>query len=150
VDSAGLQEGTRVRTEVLGPDFVQEANARLTDFKRIFGNFATEYSWGGAWAREGLDRRSRSLVTLGALVALRCESEIGTHVRAGLRNGLTAAEIAEALLQAAVYAGVPAGIIAFDVADKVLASLGEPATDAEGRPTDDTASLAERRGSRPT
>jgi alkylhydroperoxidase/carboxymuconolactone decarboxylase family protein YurZ len=84
----------------------------------------TRYAWGGVWSRPGLDRRTRSAITLAALVSLRAESELGLHVRAALRNGLTADEIREVVLHTAVYAGVPAANAAFAVAQRVLGEEG--------------------------
>jgi AhpD family alkylhydroperoxidase len=90
-------------------------------FTDDFQNLITRYAWGEVWARPGLDRRTRSCVTLAVLAALRCEAELAMHVRAALRNGLTAEEIKEVLLQIAIYAGVPAANTAFAVAQRVLA-----------------------------
>jgi 4-carboxymuconolactone decarboxylase len=84
----------------------------------------TRYAWGGVWARPGLDRRTRSCITLATLTALHCRDEIALHVRAALRNGLTADEISEVLLHTAVYAGVPAANEAFRIAQDVLAEEG--------------------------
>jgi alkylhydroperoxidase/carboxymuconolactone decarboxylase family protein YurZ len=98
--------GTRVRREVLGDDHVDRAQAATTPFTAPFQELVTRYAWGEVWARPGLDRRTRSCVTLGMLVAL--------------RNGLSAAEVQEVLLHAAVYAGVPAANAAFKTAQRVL------------------------------
>ncbi len=116
--------GFRVRRDVLGDAHVDRAIARTTDFDRDFQDFITRYAWGDVWARPGLDRRTRSAVTLAALVSLRAENEIAMHVRAALRNGLTPAEIAEILLHVAVYAGVPAANSAFAIARQVLEEEG--------------------------
>jgi 4-carboxymuconolactone decarboxylase len=118
--------GTTVRREVLGDAHVDRAQAATTPFTAPFQELVTRYAWGEVWARPGLDRRTRSCVTLGMLVALRSEEELAMHVRAALRNGLSAAEIQEVLLHAAVYAGVPAANGAFAVAQRVLAE--DPAT----------------------
>ena len=91
------------------------------DFNRPLQELITEYAWGAVWSRPGLDRRTRSAITLTALVCLRAENELGMHVRAALRNGLTADEIGEVLLHSAIYAGVPAANAAFAVARRVLA-----------------------------
>jgi 4-carboxymuconolactone decarboxylase len=112
--------GTRVRREVLGDDHVDRAQAATTPFTAPFQELITRYAWGEVWSRPGLDRRTRSCVTLGMLVALRAEEELAMHVRAALRNGLSAAEIQEVLLHAAVYAGVPAANAAFKTAQRVL------------------------------
>jgi 4-carboxymuconolactone decarboxylase len=112
--------GTAVRREVLGDAHVDRARAATTPFTAPFQELITCYAWGEVWARPGLDRRTRSCVTLGMLVALRSEDELAMHVRAALRNGLTAGEIQEVLLHAAVYAGVPAANRAFAIAQRVL------------------------------
>ena len=112
--------GERTRREVLGDEHVDRAEARATDFSRPFQEFITRYAWGEVWNRPGLDRRSRSMITLAALTAVRAEGELELHVRAALRNGLTPEEISEVLLHTAVYAGVPAANAAFAVAQRVL------------------------------
>ena len=114
------EEGMRVRREVLGDDHVDEAVARTTDFTRDFQDLITRYAWGEIWARPGLDRRARSCIALTALVALGRDDELAMHVRAALRNGLTADEIKEVLLQTAIYCGVPAANAAFAIAQRVL------------------------------
>jgi 4-carboxymuconolactone decarboxylase len=105
---------------VLGDEHVDRAQAAATDFTAPFQDFITRYAWGEVWSRPGLDRRSRSMITLAALTAVRAEGELELHVRAARRNGLTAEEIAEVLLHTAVYAGVPAANAAFAVARRVL------------------------------
>ncbi|QYC43238.1 3-oxoadipate enol-lactonase 2 [Nonomuraea coxensis DSM 45129] len=112
--------GMRVRREVLGDAHVDRAVARTTPFTRDFQDFITRYAWGEIWTRPGLDRRTRSCVTLTALVAHGHLEELAMHVRAALRNGLTPDEIGEVLLQSAVYCGVPAANAAFAVAQRVL------------------------------
>jgi 4-carboxymuconolactone decarboxylase len=112
--------GMTVRREVLGDAHVDRAQAATTPFTAPFQDLITRYAWGEVWARPGLDRRTRSCVTLGMLVALRSEEELAMHVRAALRNGVTATEVQEVLLHAAVYAGVPAANAAFAVAQRVL------------------------------
>ena len=110
----------RVRREVLGDEHVDRATARTTDFTREFQELITRYAWGEIWSRPGLDRRTRSCITLTALVALGRDEELAMHVRAALRNGLSPDEIKEVLLQAAIYCGVPAANSAFAVAQRVL------------------------------
>lgn len=112
--------GKRVRREVLGDAHVDAAEARTSDFARPFQEYLTGAAWADVWGRPGLDRRTRSAITLALLVALRAEGEIPMHVRAALRHGLTREEIAEVLLQAAVYAGLPAANAAFRLVDEVL------------------------------
>jgi 4-carboxymuconolactone decarboxylase len=110
-----------VRREVLGDAHVDRAVARTDEFTADFQDFITRYAWGEIWTRDGLDRRTRSCVTLAVLATLRCEEELAMHVRAALRNGLRPEEIKEVLLQVAVYAGVPAANTAFAIAQRTLA-----------------------------
>ena len=114
------ERGMRVRREVLGDAHVDAAIARTTDFTADFQELITTQAWGGIWSRPGLDRRTRSAVTLTALVALGHHAELKMHVRAALRNGLTRDEIKEILLQTSVYCGVPAANSAFAIAQAVL------------------------------
>jgi 4-carboxymuconolactone decarboxylase len=113
-------DGMEVRREVLGKDHVDRATESATDFTRDFQQLITEYAWGTIWTRPGLDRRSRSLITLTALVARGHHEELALHVRAALTNGLTVDEIKETLLQTAIYCGVPAANTAFRIAQDVL------------------------------
>lgn len=110
----------RVRREVLGDDHVDRAAAGTTEFTREFQELITRYAWGDIWGRPGLDRRTRSCITLAMLVALGREHELAMHVRAALRNGVTRDELKEVLLQCAVYCGVPAANGAFAIAQRVL------------------------------
>ena len=112
--------GMTVRREVLGDDHVDRAAERTTEFTAPFQDFITRYAWGSVWTRDGLDRRTRSCITLAVLTALGRENEIAMHVRAAVRNGLSAEEIGEVLLHTAVYAGVPAANAAFAIAQRVL------------------------------
>ncbi|MGZ4291818.1 MAG: 4-carboxymuconolactone decarboxylase [Gaiellaceae bacterium] len=114
-------EGMRVRREVLGDEHVDRAIENTTEFTRDFQELITRYAWGEVWARPGLDRRTRSCITLTALTALNHHEELAMHVRAALRNGVTPDEIKEVLLQAAIYCGVPAANRAFAIAQAVLA-----------------------------
>jgi 4-carboxymuconolactone decarboxylase len=118
------QEGMRVRREVLGDEHVDRAVAMTTSFTEPFQDFITRYAWGEIWSRPGLTRAERSMVTLTVLTALGREHELAMHVRAALRNGLTAEQIAEVLLQTGVYAGVPAANRAFAIAQDVLREAG--------------------------
>jgi 4-carboxymuconolactone decarboxylase len=113
--------GMKVRREVLGDAHVDRAQDRTTEFTADFQDLITRYAWGEIWTRPGLDRRTRSCVTLTALVAHGHLEELAMHVRAALRNGLTRDEIKEVLLQTAIYCGVPAANSAFAVAQRVLA-----------------------------
>ncbi|HEY7226280.1 MAG TPA: 4-carboxymuconolactone decarboxylase [Micromonosporaceae bacterium] len=109
-----------VRREVLGDAHVDRAIARTDSFTADFQSFITRYAWGEIWTRDGLDRRTRSCITLAILASLRYDEELAMHVRAALRNGVTADEIKEVLLQVAVYAGVPAANSAFAIAQRTL------------------------------
>jgi 4-carboxymuconolactone decarboxylase len=118
------ERGMEVRREVLGDEHVDAAAARTTDFTADFQDLITRYAWGEIWTRPGLDRRTRSCMTLIALVALNRMDELGMHVRAARRNGLTKEEIKEVLLHSAIYCGVPAANAAFAVAQQVLDEEG--------------------------
>jgi 4-carboxymuconolactone decarboxylase len=117
-------DGLRVRREVLGDGHVDRALARATPFSARFQEFITRAAWGDVWARPGLERRDRSLVTLAALVAMRAEGELAMHVRAAVRNGRTPDELGEAILHTALYAGLPAANAAFRIAEQVLVDDG--------------------------
>ena len=115
----------QVRKEVLGSEYVEQAQARTTDFDADFQRFITEMAWGSVWARPDLDRRTRSLITIAILAALGRE-ELAVHLRASQNIGVDPHEIAETLLHVAVYAGVPAANTAFSLA-KRLFEQGESA-----------------------
>jgi len=115
-----VNDGERIRREVLGDDHVDRAQSQANDFTRDFQDLIQRYAWGEIWARPGLDRRMRSAITLTALTALGHWDELAMHVRAAKRNGLTDDEIKETLLQCAVYCGVPAANHAFKIANDVL------------------------------
>jgi 4-carboxymuconolactone decarboxylase len=114
------ERGMKLRREVLGDEHVDAAAARTTDFTADFQDLITRYAWGEIWARPGLDRRTRSCMTLIALVALNRMDELAMHVRGARRNGLTPDEIKEVLLHSAIYCGVPAAHAAFRVAQQAL------------------------------
>ena len=114
------ERGMKIRREVLGDEHVDRAIERTTEHTADFQDFITRYAWGEVWARPGLDRRTRSCITLTALVALGRFDELELHIRAARRNGLTPEEIKEVLLQCAVYCGVPAANSAFAVFQRVL------------------------------
>jgi 4-carboxymuconolactone decarboxylase len=124
-ESEAHAAGMVVRREVLSDAHVDAAEARKTGFTESFQDLITRYAWGEIWARPGLDRRTRSAVTLTALIAQGHWEELGMHVRAAVRNGLTPDEIQEVLLQSAIYCGVPAANHAFAIAQQALASLDE-------------------------
>ena len=123
------EQGMKVRREVLGDEHVDRAIERTTPFTADFQNLITRYAWGEIWARPGLDRRTRSCITLAILVALGREEELAMHVRAALRVGLTPEEIKEVLLHSAIYCGVPAANGAFAVAQRVLDEVGQSSSD---------------------
>ncbi|MFK3984687.1 4-carboxymuconolactone decarboxylase [Micromonospora sp. NPDC050397] len=114
------QAGMTVRREVLGDAHVDRAIAGTDGFTADFQDLITRYAWGEIWTRPGLDRRTRSCVTLAVLATQHHDEELAMHVRAALRNGLTREEILEVLLQVGVYAGVPAANRAFKVAQRTL------------------------------
>ena len=114
-------DGMAVRREVLGDEHVDRATDRITDLDRDFQTMITEYAWGTVWTRAGLDRRTRSLITITALVARGHHEELAMHLRAARRNGVTVEENRETLLQSAIYCGVPDANTAFRIAREVLA-----------------------------
>ena len=117
--------GMKVRREVLGDEYVDAAVEKTTPFTADFQDFITRYAWGEVWTRPGLDRKTRSVITLTALMAHGHYEELGTHVEGALRNGLTEDEVKEVFLQGAIYCGVPAANAAFAVARRVLAGHRE-------------------------
>jgi 4-carboxymuconolactone decarboxylase len=119
-DDERAGQGMGVRRAVLGDEHVDRAVAGTTGFTAPFQDLITRYAWGEVWSRPGLSRAERSMITLTALAVLRQDEELAMHVRAALRNGLTAEQIQEVLLQVAIYAGVPAANRAFAVASRVL------------------------------
>jgi len=120
-------EAMRVRREVLGDDHVDGATAATNPIDSDFQRWLTDVAWGGLWGRtEQLDRRTRSCITIALLTALRAEQELALHVRAGLRNGLTPAEIAEVIMHTAAYAGIPASNSAMKVAKEIVAEAADP------------------------
>jgi 4-carboxymuconolactone decarboxylase len=120
VSDDAYERGMEVRREVLGDDHVDNAIRSTTDLTADFQAFITRYAWGEVWSRPGLDRKTRSCITLTALIAMNRPEELEMHLRAALRNGLTVDEIREVLLQSAVYCGVPAANSAFAIARRVL------------------------------
>lgn len=117
------EDGLAVRKDVLGAAHVERSLGSVSDFSRPIQELVTEYCWGSVWTREGLDRRSRSLINLAMLTALNRSHELGVHVRGAINNGVTEKEIQEVLMQTAVYVGVPAALESFRVAEKVLEEL---------------------------
>ncbi len=117
-----FDRGLAARKAVLGSDYVEKSLAQADEFSRPLQELVTEYCWGAIWTREGLPRKTRSLLNLVMLTALNRQHELRLHVMGALRNGCTPTEIQEALLQATIYAGVPAGVEAFRTA---RAAIGE-------------------------
>ncbi len=120
------EQGMAVRRAVLGDAHVDRANAALTDLTGDFQELITRYAWGSIWTRPGLDRRSRSMITLTALIARGHHEELAMHLRAARTNGLTDDEIKEVILQSAIYCGVPDANTAFRVAQTVLSEAPQP------------------------
>ncbi|CEJ82554.1 hypothetical protein VHEMI02613 [[Torrubiella] hemipterigena] len=121
-----FEKGVKIRREVVGDEYVTRALENgSSEFAFVNQQFVTEYCWGTVWARDGLDRKQRSLLNLGILTAIKSWPELGVHVRGAINNGLTELEIREALLHAAVYCGAPAGMEAFKVAERVLNEMAE-------------------------
>ena len=114
------EEGMRVRRSVLGDEHVKRAEAAKDDFDADFQDLITRYAWGEIWTRPGLPRHTRSLLTIGLMVALNRGEELRLHLRAAANNGVTAAEIREVLLHCAIYCGVPAANAAFHAAKEIL------------------------------
>lgn len=123
-DSDLFKQGVDVRREVLGKDYVDSSIAKADEFMMAFQNITTEMCWGYAWTRPGLDRKTRSMLNLAMLTALKAPNEIKLHVKGALTNGVTVDEIKEILLHATVYCGIPAGLEAFKAAHDVLKAEG--------------------------
>jgi 4-carboxymuconolactone decarboxylase len=124
-DDELYDHGMRARREVLGDAHVDRASANATEFTKAWQEFITRHAWGAVWTRDGIDRRTRSVITLSVLTALGRENEIAMHVRAALGNGLTREEIAEVFIHTAVYAGVPTANTAFAIAQRVFDDLAD-------------------------
>jgi 4-carboxymuconolactone decarboxylase len=123
-DTDLFKEGLEVRRAVLGKDYVDGSLSRADDFMMAFQNITTEMCWGYAWTREGLDRKTRSMLNLAMLTALKAPNELKLHVKGALANGVSVEEIKEILLHATVYCGIPAGLEAFKAAHEVLKAEG--------------------------
>jgi 3-oxoadipate enol-lactonase/4-carboxymuconolactone decarboxylase len=120
MSSSVYDRGMAVRREVLGDSYVEQADAQITEFTRDFQTLITEYAWGAIWTRPGLDRRSRSMISVTALITRGRDEELAAHIRAALRNGLSRDEIKEVLLQTAIYCSVPDANSAFRIAQDVF------------------------------
>jgi 4-carboxymuconolactone decarboxylase len=121
-----MGDGDTVRREVLGDEHVDRSLATASAFSEPWQEHVTDHAWGAVWTRPGLDRRTRSLLTLALLAAQHADAELAMHVAAAVRAGVTPREIQEVLLHTAVYAGAPAANAAFAVAQRVLRDLGIP------------------------
>ena len=119
------EEGMQVRRAVLGDAHVDRALAQQTEFNAAFQDLITRYAWGEIWTRPGLERKTRSLITIGMMVALNRPEELRLHLRAAFNNGVTRDEIREVLLQTAIYCGVPAANSAFRLAEEVFQEMGK-------------------------
>ena len=126
-ENAKFLAGLKVRREVLGAQYVDNAIAKADGFTQDLQQFVTEHAWGAVWTRDGLDRRTRSFLNLAMLIALNRPAELKLHVRGAINNGITRDEMKEVFLQAAVYCGAPAGIEAFKIAKEVFAEDDKPA-----------------------
>jgi 4-carboxymuconolactone decarboxylase len=115
-----FNNGMKVRREVLGAQHVDKAESKKDDFTEEFQNLITRYAWGEIWTRPGLERKTRSCITLAMMIALHREDEFKLHIKAAVNNGLTTDEIKEVILQSAIYAGVPAANSAFHWAQDVF------------------------------
>ena len=123
---ADFEEGLRHRRAVLGEAHVDRSLARRNEFNTEFQDLITRYAWGEIWGRPGLDRKTRSLLTLGMMIALNRPDEFKLHVRATRQTGVSREELKELILQAAIYCGVPAANSAFHWAEEVLQEWDAP------------------------
>jgi 4-carboxymuconolactone decarboxylase len=120
-----FRAGMQIRHDMFGRGGAEDRYAQSSDFNRPFEDVVTRYCFGDTWSRPGLDRKTRSLITLAALTAMVRPNQLRAHVRGALANGVTRDEIREVLLHTAVYAGVPAGVEAFNAAGEVLKELDQ-------------------------
>jgi 4-carboxymuconolactone decarboxylase len=123
MDKATFDRGFEIRKAVLGADYVENSFKSADDFNRPMQELATEYCWGYVWGREGLPRKTRSMLNLAMISALNRPHELKMHIGGALRNGLTREEICEVFLQVAIYCGVPAGVDSFRIAREVFAEF---------------------------
>lgn len=125
MDRETYRRGLEIRSAVLGEAYVNRALADADDFSRPLQDLVTEYCWGAVWGREGLPRKTRSMLNLAMIAALNRPNELRTHVKAALTNGVTRDEIREIFLQVAIYAGVPAAVDSFRIAREAFAEAGQ-------------------------
>jgi 4-carboxymuconolactone decarboxylase len=118
-----FEEGLAIRKEVLGAAHVERSLANVSEFSRPMQELVTEYCWGAVWNREGLERKTRSMINLAMLTALNRGHELSAHVKGAINNGVTPAEIQEVLMQTAIYVGVPAALESFRIAEATLKEM---------------------------
>ena len=118
-----FEQGLALRRKVLGAEYVDRSISSANDFMMTFQHITTEWCWGYAWSREGLEPKTRSMLNLAMLTALNRTAEIKLHVRGAINNGLTPDEIKEILLHATIYCGIPAGLDAFKAANEVMVEM---------------------------
>jgi 4-carboxymuconolactone decarboxylase len=119
-----MDEGERTRREVLGDEHVDRTLGSASEYARPFQDYLTDVAWGKVWARPGLDRRTRSCLTIALLTALAAENELPMHVRAAINNGVTPEEIREVIIHAGLYAGIPKANGAIKLAEQALREEG--------------------------
>ncbi len=123
--SKKFEEGLRIRKEVLGETYVNESFENATPFDKPFQEFITESAWGGVWSRGPLDRKTKSIITLSVLIALKSDAEIALHTKGAIENGVSPEELLALLIHSSVYAGVPASLSAMKTVKKVLGDMGK-------------------------
>ena len=123
MDKATFDKGLEIRKAVLGKEYVEKSIAMVDDFNKPMQELVTEYCWGAVWGRDGLDKKTRSMLNLAMIAALNRPHELKLHVGGALRNGVTREEIREVFLQVAIYCGVPAGVDSFRIAREAFAEL---------------------------
>ena len=123
MDQQTYETGLKIRSEVLGKEYVENSMKSADDFNKPFQEFVTEYCWGAGWGRPGLSRKERSMLNLAMISILNRPHELKLHIRGALTNGLTKDQIREIFMQVAIYAGVPAGVDSFRIAREVFAEI---------------------------
>jgi 4-carboxymuconolactone decarboxylase len=127
LDRERYQRGLEIRSAVLGEAYVNRALADADEFTKPLQDLVTEYCWGGVWGRDGLPRKTRSMLNLAMIPILNRPNELRTHIKAALTNGVTREEICEIFLQVAIYAGVPVAVDSFRIAREAFAELDQSA-----------------------
>lgn len=118
-----FEQGLKVRKEVLGDEYVNKSLENMNEFTKDLQKLVTEYCWGTVWTREGLQRKTRSIINLAMISALNRPHELKIHVRGALNNGVTKEEIKEVFLQVAIYSGLPAALDSFRIAQEVFKGM---------------------------